>query len=113
MAERERELTLQGTLRVDFVHPMLVRFSILYAPITGVGGPNYFHDFIITPDGVLSSLQGGQQHVADTRRLTNPAPGDVVIGRRPVAAHPAGIRRAQQLVHRGPLGVTRFGRHEA
>ena len=46
----------EGTLRVDFTHPMLVRFSILYAPITGVGGPNFYHDFIVTPDGVLTSL---------------------------------------------------------
>ena len=46
----------QGTLRVDFKHPLLVKFSILYAPVTGVGGPNFFHDFIVTPDGVMSSL---------------------------------------------------------
>ena len=45
-----------GTLRVDFNHPLLVKFSILYAPVTGVGGPNFFHDFVVTPDGVLSSL---------------------------------------------------------
>ena len=46
----------QGTLRVEFEHPLLVRFSILYAPVTGVGGPNFFHDFIVTPDGVLSTI---------------------------------------------------------
>jgi|GEM_PF-2280122 len=46
----------QGTLRVDMEHPLLVRFSILYAPVTGVGGPNFFHEFIVTPDGVLSSV---------------------------------------------------------
>ena len=45
-----------GTLRVEFKHPLLVKFSILYAPVTGVGGPNFFHDFIVTPDGVLSTL---------------------------------------------------------
>ena len=45
-----------GSMRVDFKHPLLVKFSILYAPVTGVGGPNFFHDFIVTPDGVLSSL---------------------------------------------------------
>ena len=47
----------QGTLRVEFEHPLLVRFSILYAPITGVGGPNFFHDFTVTPDGVFSTLR--------------------------------------------------------
>ena len=47
----------QGTLNVDMQHPMLVKFSILYAPITGVGGPNFFHDFIVTPDGVLSTVR--------------------------------------------------------
>ncbi len=46
----------QGTLRVDFAHPLLVRFSILYAPITGIGGPNFFHDFVVTPDGALTTL---------------------------------------------------------
>ena len=46
-----------GTLRVDFVHPLLVKCSILYAPVTGVGGPNFFHDFVITPDGILTSLR--------------------------------------------------------
>jgi hypothetical protein len=46
----------QGTLRVDFVHPLLVRFSLLYAPVTGVGGPSFFHDFVVTPDGVLTTL---------------------------------------------------------
>ncbi len=47
----------QGTLRVDFVHPLLVKFSILYAPVTGIGGPNFFHDFTVTPDGVLSTVR--------------------------------------------------------
>ena len=28
----------QGTLRVEFEHPLLVKFSVLYAPVTGVGG---------------------------------------------------------------------------
>ena len=46
----------QGTPRFDFVHPLIVKFSILYAPITGVGGPNFFHDVILTPDGVFSTL---------------------------------------------------------
>ena len=46
----------QGTLRIDLEHPLLVRFSILYAPVTGVGGPNFFHEFIVTPDGVLSTV---------------------------------------------------------
>ena len=47
----------QGTLRVELEHPLLVKFSILYSPVTGVGGPNFFHDFIVTPDGVLSTVR--------------------------------------------------------
>ena len=46
----------QGTLRVDFQHPLLVKFSILYSPVTGVGGPSFYHDFTVTPDGVFSRL---------------------------------------------------------
>jgi hypothetical protein len=47
----------RGTLRVDFVHPLLVRCSILYHCVTGTGGPAFYHDFIITPDGVLATLR--------------------------------------------------------
>ena len=47
----------RGTLEVRFVHPLLVRCSILYHPVTGVGGPVFCHDFVITPDGVLTRLR--------------------------------------------------------
>ena len=46
----------EGTLRVDFEHPLLVKFTVVYAPITGSGGSIFYHSFIVTPDGVLSSL---------------------------------------------------------
>jgi hypothetical protein len=46
----------QGTLYADLVHPMLVRCRLLYAPVTGVGGPNFFLDLTLTPDGVLATL---------------------------------------------------------
>ena len=46
----------QGTLRIDFAHPMLVKFSILYSPVTGVGGPSFYHDFTVTPEGVFTEL---------------------------------------------------------
>ena len=51
MAEHYR-----GTVHTEFVHPMLVKFSVLYSPVTGVGGPSFRHDFTVTPDGVLTSL---------------------------------------------------------
>jgi len=51
----------QGTLRVDFVHPLLVRCTILYHSVTGVGGPSFYHDFVITPDGVLATLHAPQE----------------------------------------------------
>ncbi len=46
----------EGTLRVDFEHPLLVKFTIVYAPITGSGGAMYFHAFTVTPDGVFTRL---------------------------------------------------------
>jgi len=47
----------RGTFTVDFAHPCLVRCTILYSPVTGVGGPYFYHDFIITPDGVMTTLR--------------------------------------------------------
>jgi len=47
----------RGTLRVDSVHPLLVRCSILYHCVTGIGGPAFSHDFVLTPDGVLATLR--------------------------------------------------------
>ena len=35
---------------------MLVKFTVVYAPITGSGGSIFYHSFTVTPDGVLSSL---------------------------------------------------------
>lgn len=46
----------QGRLQVDFVHPLLVRFSILYTSVTGSGGPAFRHDFTIIPIGVMTRL---------------------------------------------------------
>lgn len=47
----------RGTVRVDFVHPLLVRCRILYHTVTGTGGPGFYHDFILTPDAILSTLR--------------------------------------------------------
>lgn len=48
MAEHYR-----GAVQREFVHPLLVRFEVLYSPVTGVGGPQFYMHFSITPDGVL------------------------------------------------------------
>lgn len=52
MAEHYR-----GTFMTQFVHPLLIKCSVLYAPVTGVGGPSFYHDFTITPDGVVTELR--------------------------------------------------------
>lgn len=53
----------RGTLNVEFAHPLLVRFSILYHTVTGSGGPAFTQQFVITPDGILTTLNchGPQQ----------------------------------------------------
>jgi len=52
----ERAEHYRGTARAEFVHPLLVRFEILYHTVTGVGGPTFHHVFTVTPDGVLATL---------------------------------------------------------
>lgn len=52
----ERADHYRGTLVAQFVHPLLVRFHILYHPVTGRGGPVFRHEFVVTPDGVLATL---------------------------------------------------------
>jgi len=39
-----------------FVHPLLVRFALDYHPVTGQTGPTFHEDFVVTPDGVLTTL---------------------------------------------------------
>jgi len=50
----------QGTVVTEFVHPLLVKFRVTYAYVTGRGGPYFHQDFIITPDGVLTTLSTPQ-----------------------------------------------------
>lgn len=52
MAEHYR-----GTVHVQFIHPLLVRFDVLYHSITGSGGPAFTQRFVITPDGIMTSLR--------------------------------------------------------
>lgn len=54
MADRHRHY--RATPYVAFVHPLLVRFSLTYHDVTGQGGPSFRHEFVITPDGVLTRL---------------------------------------------------------
>ncbi|MFK7846751.1 MAG: hypothetical protein AB8G77_15730, partial [Rhodothermales bacterium] len=50
----------EGTLRVEIEHPLIVKFVVIYAPITGSGGPVFYHKFTVTPDGVLSTLTSAE-----------------------------------------------------
>ncbi|HKJ67693.1 MAG TPA: hypothetical protein VKA68_07030, partial [bacterium] len=45
---------------MDFVHPLLVKFTVTYHYATGRGGPYFHHEFIVTPDGVLTRLTSPQ-----------------------------------------------------
>ncbi|HDP35150.1 MAG TPA: hypothetical protein ENN29_08595 [Candidatus Hydrogenedentes bacterium] len=47
----------RGTLDVGFVHPMLVRCTVVYHQETGVSAPVFYQELTITPDGVLSELR--------------------------------------------------------
>ncbi|HEY0708713.1 MAG TPA: hypothetical protein VGG33_18030, partial [Polyangia bacterium] len=40
----------------SFVHPLLVRFALDYRPLAGQTGPTFHQDFVVTPDGVLTTL---------------------------------------------------------
>ncbi len=57
----ERAEHYRGTLTTEFVHPLLVRFQILYHSVTGLGGPSFRHEFVVTPDGVLTVLHCSEQ----------------------------------------------------
>ncbi|MBM1105461.1 hypothetical protein JQC67_04830 [Aurantibacter crassamenti] len=50
----------QGTVNTEFVHPLLVKFSVTYAHVTGFGGPYFKQEFIVTPDGVMTYLSSPQ-----------------------------------------------------
>ena len=43
----------------QFTHPLLVRCRVEYRPKKGEAGPAFANDFILTPDGILSSLTSG------------------------------------------------------
>ena len=47
----------QATPHIDFVHPLLVRFRLVYHNATGRGGPYFVQEFVVTPDGVLTTLK--------------------------------------------------------
>jgi hypothetical protein len=47
----------EGKWAVDFVHPLLVRCSVTYAPKAGKSGPAFVNEFVITPDGILSTTR--------------------------------------------------------
>ncbi len=47
----------EGVWTVQFVHPLLVRCAVDYRPKAGETGPVFRNEFIVTPDGVLSTLR--------------------------------------------------------
>lgn len=49
-----------GTVATEFVHPLLVKFSVTYASVTGFGGPTFKQNFVVTPDGVMTYLTSPQ-----------------------------------------------------
>jgi hypothetical protein len=51
----------EGKWSVDFVHPLLVRCAVTYAPKPGKSGPVFVNEFVITPDGVLSTVRKTSQ----------------------------------------------------
>lgn len=46
----------QGEFSTQFAHPLLVRCAIDYKPAGGYDGPSFRNEFVLTPDGVLSTL---------------------------------------------------------
>ena len=47
----------EGIWSVQFAHPLIVRCRVNYQPKSGEAGPKFQNDFVITPDGVLSTLK--------------------------------------------------------
>jgi hypothetical protein len=47
----------EGVWSVQFVHPLLVRCAIDYRPKAGQSGPAFRDEFILTPDGLLSTVK--------------------------------------------------------
>ena len=56
----DKALTFRGNVVTEFVHPLLVKFRVTYATITGHSGPVFHQEFIITPDGVMTYLSSPQ-----------------------------------------------------
>lgn len=46
----------RATWTTSFVHPALVRCALEYRPVSGQTGPAFRNEFVITPDGVLSTM---------------------------------------------------------
>lgn len=46
----------RGTVETFVETDTLVRCSVLYSPVTGVGGPSFYLDLVVTPVGVLAGV---------------------------------------------------------
>ena len=44
----------RAEVKTTFVHPLLVKFTLDYTP--SAGGPTFHEDYLVTPDGVLTTL---------------------------------------------------------
>jgi hypothetical protein len=50
----------------QFTHPLLVRCRVEYRPKSGKTGPTFTNDFVITPDGILSTLTSASSNYGIT-----------------------------------------------
>ncbi len=41
----------------QFTHPLLVKCRLVYKPKAGESGPTFTNDFVVTPDGILSTIK--------------------------------------------------------
>lgn len=46
----------EGVFTTQFTHPLLIKCRVVYRPKSGKTGATFTNDFIITPDGILSTL---------------------------------------------------------
>ena len=46
----------EGIFTTEFTHPLLVRCKVVYKPKMGKTGPTFTNQFVITPDGILSTI---------------------------------------------------------
>ncbi|MEJ7683911.1 MAG: discoidin domain-containing protein [Segetibacter sp.] len=56
----------EGFFSTQFTHPLLVRCRVVYKPKSGKTGPTFTNDFVITPDGIFSTLTSSSRNFGIT-----------------------------------------------